>query len=271
MPVAARRGAIALLVVIIAALVVIIGARAVWNAAQRHTIIEQCTVAAYALSPAQAEVASTMTSVAITRGLPERAAVLALAAALQETKLRNLPPGDGDRDSVGVLQQRPSQGWGSEEQLADVHFATGAFLDAVQKVPSWQTDPLTEVVQAVQISAVPEGYARWEGQAQALADALTGRTPAGLSCTYPAPSQVATAAQVASALSADLPVRTPGASNTTVSVPGASWPTSAWLVANGKRLGLETVSYAGKKWNRASGWKADSEAASNAVVATLHT
>jgi hypothetical protein len=271
MATAARRATIALLVVAIAALVVVVGARAVWNAVQRHTIAAQCTAGAYALSPDQASVASMMASVVITRELPERAAVLALAAGLQESKLRNLPPGGGDRDSVGVLQQRPSQGWGSQEQLTDVRFATGAFLVAVQRVPHWQSDPLTEVVQAVQISAVPEGYARWEGQAQALADALMGTTPAGLSCTYPAPTQVATAAEVASALSADLPVKTPDASKTTVSVPDASWRTSAWFVANGERLGLETVSYAGKKWHRASGWKSDPAAAPNVVVATLHT
>ena len=85
----------------------------------------------------------------------ERQCSLSLRA-FRESKLSNLPAGSGDRDSVGVLQQRPSQGWGTEEQLNDVHYATGAFLDALVKVTNWQTRPLTEAVQAVQISAVPE-------------------------------------------------------------------------------------------------------------------
>ena len=121
----------------------------------------------FVVDPDQAAVASTMVGVVLQRGLPERAAVLALAAGLQESKLNNLPAGFGDRDSVGVLQQRPSQGWGTEEQLNDVHYATGAFLDALVKVTNWQTRPLTEAVQAVQISAVPEGYARHEPEAEA--------------------------------------------------------------------------------------------------------
>lgn len=271
MAAALRRGAIALLVVLIAVLVVVIGVRVILNATQRHTIAEQCTAGDYVVSPDQAVVAGQMVGVVIARGLPERAAVLALAGGLQESKLRNLPSGAGDRDSVGVLQQRPSQGWGSAEQLADVHYATGAFLDAVQKVPNWQTDELTKVVQAVQISAVPQGYARWEGEAQALATAFLGTTPAGLSCTYPKPDRVATGADVATALAADLPVRTPAVDGLTVSVPGAAWPTATWLVANGQRLGLETVTYQGQSWSRSKGWAVNATTPAGAVVATLHT
>jgi hypothetical protein len=255
---------------VVAAAVVVVGARLVWNALQRHMVAAACSAGAYTVSPDQAVVASSMVSVVIQRGLPERAAVLALAGGLQESKLRNLAPGEGDRDSVGVLQQRPSQGWGTEEQLSNVQFATGAFLDAVQKIPNWQTDPLTDVVQRVQISALPEGYARWEGEAQALADAFLGKTPAGLSCTYPTPAQVSTGAAVASQLRGDLPVNNPSIAGLTVTVPGASWPTAAWFVANGQNLGLETVSYAGQTWNREKGWQPDPKAGAAAVVATLH-
>ncbi len=268
---ALRRVAVAVLVVLVPIAVVAVAVRLVWDAAGRHGTVTQCSAGGYELTPDQAVVAASMTGVVIQRNLPDRAAVLVLAAGLQETKLRNLPSGSGDRDSVGVLQQRPSQGWGTEEQLADVHYATGAFLDAVQKVPNWQTGELTKVVQAVQISAVPEGYARWEGEAQALADAFLGRKPAGLSCTYPTPDHVATPADVSTALVGDLPVRTPVLGPTTVTVPGAGWPTAAWFVANGQRLGLETVSYAGQTWNRAKGWSADSKASAGAVVATVHT
>ncbi len=270
MSVAVRRALIALVVVVVALAVVVVGVVAIWKATQRHGIAETCTVGEYSVNPDQAAVASTMVGVVINRGLPERAAVLALAAGLQESKLRNLDSGEGDRDSVGVLQQRPSQGWGSEEQLNDVHYATGVFLDHVIKVANWQTDPLTNVVQAVQISAVPEGYARWEGQAQALADAFTGKTPAGISCSYPKPIRVATSSDVAVRLAKDLPIKTPTVSGTMLTVPGATWPTAAWLVANGDNLGLETVSYNGKTWDRAKGWKDDPKAPAGAVVAVPH-
>jgi hypothetical protein len=193
-----------------------------------------------------------------------------LAAGLQESKLRNLGSGEGDRDSVGVLQQRPSQGWGTEEQLNDVHYATGAFLDRVTKIANWQTEPLTKVVQTVQVSAIPEGYARWERQAQALADALTGKVPAGISCTYPKPTRGVTSSDVAARLAADLPINPPTVSDSWLSVPGGTWPTAAWLVAHGDSLGLETVSYDGKTWNRAKGWKADPKASAGAVLAVPH-
>jgi hypothetical protein len=236
---------------------------------QKRTQADSCRAGSFVVDPDQAAVASTMVGVVLQRDLPERAAVLALAAGLQESKLRNLPPGSGDRDSVGVLQQRPSQGWGTEEQLNDVHYATGAFLDSLVKVTNWQTRPLTEAVQAVQISAIPEGYARHEPEAQALADALSGQTPAGITCSFHAPSQVASTKAIAASVTDDLPVSSPTTTDHTVAVPGASWATAAWFVANANRLGIEQVAYAARTWKRTKGWDT-SHAPSDAVVATLH-
>ena len=132
-----------------------------------------------------------MVGVVLRRKLPERAAVLTLAAALQESKLRNIPSGQGDRDSVGILQQRPSQGWGTAAQISDVHYATGKFLDAVVKLPNWQSDSLATVMQSVQFSADGTAYAQHEQEAQQIADVLTGTNPAGVSCSFGKPSQVA--------------------------------------------------------------------------------
>ncbi|MEP6599339.1 MAG: hypothetical protein ABJB98_07840 [Actinomycetota bacterium] len=265
-----RRVLIAGFVMLLVAVFVVLGVRALLDALHKKSVDEGCRAGDYSFTPGQTAVASAMTGVVRQRGLPERAAVLVLAAGLQESKLRNLAPGDGDRDSVGVLQQRPSQGWGTEEQLSDLHFATGAFLNALVKIDHWQTDRLTDVIQAVQISAVPYGYAQHEGQAQALADALTGKTPAGITCSYPEPTMVTAPADIARQLAQDVPVRKPAVTATTVGVPGGGWPSAAWFVANGERLGLERVSYSGQKWTRTSGWNNDPAAPAGVVVATIH-
>src|SRR3954452_19277537 len=139
------------------------GLHSLWTTAKSHFAADNCMIGSYDLDPDQAAVASTMIG-AVTKyrvTLPERAAVLALAAGLQESKLRNLAPGDGDRDSVGVLQQRPSQGWGGGDpaKLNDVGEATTEFLDKLVRIHRWQRLPLSEAVQQVQISADGSLYA----------------------------------------------------------------------------------------------------------------
>ncbi|WP_123604685.1 hypothetical protein [Micromonospora sp. Llam0] len=103
-------------------------------------------------------------------GMDERAAVVAIATALQESKLENLGHlGDrNDHDSQGLFQQRPSSGWGTVEQITDVEYSTTAFLDGLKAVDGWQDMPLTEAAQAVQVSAYPDHYAQWETQAAEL-------------------------------------------------------------------------------------------------------
>jgi hypothetical protein len=250
------------------------GLHALWKTAKSHLTVSNCTVGSYDLGTDQAAVASTMVG-AVTKyrvNLPERAAVLVLAAGLQESKLTNLGPNEGDRDSVGVLQQRPSQGWGGGDpkKLTDVGEATKEFLDALVKVPNWQQLPLSEAVQAVQISADGSLYGQHEGEAKALADALQGRTAAGITCEFPKPTQVASPAQVAAQARAQLGIDTPAAAGArTVRAAGAHWQTAAWFVANADRLGIEQVAYAGQQWTRSDGWKRSSTASSARVVATL--
>ncbi|MFC4071898.1 hypothetical protein [Actinoplanes subglobosus] len=100
------------------------------------------------------------------RQIPERGRVIAVATALQESGLRNLP--GGDRDSIGLFQQRPSQGWGTPAQLRDPTYATGRFYDRLTTVAGWQTMPLTDAAQAVQRSAYPDAYTKWEDEAISL-------------------------------------------------------------------------------------------------------
>lgn len=123
------------------------------------------------------------------RDLPARAAVLAVATALQESSLRNLR--HGDQDSLGLFQQRPSQDWGTPIQVLDPVHATHAYLDRLVEVPRWRVRPLTRVAQAVQLSAHPDAYARWERTASQFVDAVLGRPLYGPDATWPVQSDQA--------------------------------------------------------------------------------
>ena len=132
------------------------------------------------LSVEQAENAALISGVAVGRGLPARAATIALATAYQESKLYNLE--SGDRDSAGLFQQRPSQGWGSHAQVVDPYYAANAFYDALEKIDGYDTMRVTEAAQEVQRSGFPEAYADHEADARVLASALTGNSPHAFSC-----------------------------------------------------------------------------------------
>ncbi len=132
------------------------------------------------LDPEQAEHAGLITAIGVSRGLPARAASIALATAYQESDLRNLD--SGDRDSLGLFQQRPSQGWGTEEQVQDPVYATNAFYDALVKVDGYESMEITVAAQEVQRSGFPDAYADHEKDARALASALTGNSRAAFSC-----------------------------------------------------------------------------------------
>ena len=128
----------------------------------------------------QAHFASIITGISVRRGLPPRAASIALATAYQETGIRNLDY--GDRDSVGLFQQRPSQGWGTKKQLMDPYYATGKFYDALVKIDNWETADINDVAQKIQFSGYPEAYRDHEADARILASALSGQSAAGFSC-----------------------------------------------------------------------------------------
>ncbi|GGM23999.1 hypothetical protein [Micromonospora yangpuensis] len=118
------------------------------------------------------QVANTKEIIAATKkaGMDERAAVVAIATSLQESKLENLGHlGDrNDHDSQGLFQQRPSSGWGTVEQITDPQYATTAFLKGLKQVDGWEDMSLTRAAQTVQVSAFPDHYAQWEKQAADL-------------------------------------------------------------------------------------------------------
>jgi hypothetical protein len=105
------------------------------------------------------------------RQVPKQGQVIAVATALQESGLRNLR--GGDRDSVGLFQQRPSQGWGTPRQLSDPAYQTQKFYDKLLRTDGWQRMRITDAAQAVQVSAFPRAYAKHAPAATRLVDMLS--------------------------------------------------------------------------------------------------
>ena len=218
----------------------------------------------YTLSTEQAANAATISAIATARELPTRAVTIAMATALQESKLLNIEY--GDRDSVGLFQQRPSQGWGSSGQIMDPRYAVGKFFDALVKVRGWETMRLAAAAQAVQKSGHPTAYQRWEGQATTLAKAFTGAEPALVSCSFPEPTVAASPAKVMQLLDLELPATQLSATAQAGELRADSpWVTAGWLVAKADRLGIEAVAISGRRWTRTDGWQVDSGAAADRI------
>jgi hypothetical protein len=129
------------------------------------------------LSTEQAENATIIAAVGVRRGLPARAVSIALATAYQESKIQNLD--HGDRDSLGLFQQRPSMGWGTAEQIQNPYYATNKFYDELVKIDGYEDMRITEAAQSVQRSGFPEAYEDHAEDARALASALTGYSTGG--------------------------------------------------------------------------------------------
>ncbi len=114
-------------------------------------------------------------------GVPDRGIAIALATAMVESSMRNLD--HGDRDSLGLFQQRPSQGWGTAAQITDAdrsirvfyggrHDPNGGTTRGLLDIPGWQRMSFTGAAQAVQVSAFPHRYGQWERQANRWLDTL---------------------------------------------------------------------------------------------------
>ncbi|HCB07008.1 MAG TPA: hypothetical protein DEQ43_22640 [Nocardioides bacterium] len=258
---------------------------------------DQCTAEvgdqSVLLDPSQARYAGLIAAIAVQRGLPARAASIALATAYQESNLHNLR--GGDRDSAGLFQQRPSQGWGTLEEVRDPVHAANAFYDALEKVDGYQQLEITVAAQEVQRSGFPDAYADHEADARALASALTGNSPATFSCrlggadedsavledsgltaradavrrdlaaTFPdqplggfAPGGVSTGHMKGSAhydgRAVDVFVRPISKANRT-----RGWAIAAYLVSQADRLSIRTVIFDDRIWTSGSrsgdGWR----------------
>ncbi|MFF3553100.1 hypothetical protein ACFYXL_06735 [Streptomyces tsukubensis] len=227
----------------------------------------------YELSNEQAANAATISAVGTTRLLPERAVTIALATALQESGLRNIA--HGDRDSLGLFQQRPSKGWGTPEQILDPVYSAGKFYDGLAAVPGYSRLPLTVAAQRVQRSGFPQAYAKHETNAALLAAALTGRAGAALTCVPGSgtgaagdPTRVRAelvrafgpavlpkagaegAAAGRGAREVSVPVRPGATAGGPVADGGAArgWELAHWAVARAQQLRIAEVSYGGRVW-----------------------
>jgi cell wall-associated NlpC family hydrolase len=150
------------------------------------------------LSEEQRRNAATIVATARDMGAPPRAGLVALATAMQESTLRNL--NYGDRDSLGLFQQRPSQGWGSPSQVTDPVYATTQFVKHLLAIPGWEALPVTVAAQTVQRSAFPQAYAKWEGLAAQLAGQLAGSVSPTAACGPAVLAKGVAAAAIAFAL-----------------------------------------------------------------------
>lgn len=113
--------------------------------------------------------AKTIVQVGVALDIPQRGLVVALAAAMQESKLYNLGNlATNDHDSLGLFQQRPSMGWGSEAQVTDPVYSATAFYLSLKRIPGWKSMAISFAAQSVQRSAHPDAYAQWEDDASAL-------------------------------------------------------------------------------------------------------
>ena len=225
----------------------------------------ECTVRGdgrVTLDSVQMANAATISAVGIRRGMPERAVVIALATALQESKLENLD--DGDRDSVGLFQQRPSQGWGTTDEIKDPRYAANKFYTTLKRVKGWQTMRITDAAQKVQRSAYPNAYEKWADEASVLARALTGRETAAVACTVSG-APVLRGAAAAAALTEGLKLDwgtgleksnlAEQAAGLTLGVNDAStgWRYAHWLVSHASETGLEWVRFADLEWHAPDG------------------
>jgi hypothetical protein len=245
-------------------------------------------VQAIDLDPEQAQVAATIAGVAARHRLPRQAVTIALAAALQESKLRNLDY--GDRDSVGIFQQRPSEGWGSPAQLQDPVYATTKFYAALAKVHGYAAMPVYQAAQEVQHSADGSAYRQWTDIAGQLTGYFTGKSPHGVSCWYTPAGQANLAgaerqlgqtfgpagrkAVVVRITTVRSGQKNKGSTAVLHVQRAAGWTVASWLVSHAQAYHLTQIRYAGFSWKAANGnmgWQRDrnptSPSGKNGIVA----
>ncbi|HSS10283.1 MAG TPA: hypothetical protein VLL25_10375 [Acidimicrobiales bacterium] len=224
----------------------------------------QATVgsAFYPLDLDQAANATTIAAVGKRMGLPDHAVTIALAAAMQESELHNVS--SGDLDSVGLFQQRPSQGWGTPSQIRVPSYAARVFYQHLAAVPGWQAMAVTAAAQSVQRSAAPDAYAQWEPAARLLAQVLTGEAPAGLGCRFTKPGNGPINSTLTRAMTDELGVPSFGV----VVAPAWGWTVASWVVGHAQQYHVKSVTFAGQRWTPARRtWSADSHATDQIQIA----
>ena len=270
----ARKALIGLAVLALTGLTWAVGVRLIESGSSDHQTREAaCDVhvgsANFLLELDQAEHAATIAAVGKRMGLPDRAVTIALAVALQESGLHNFD--HGDRDSLGLFQQRPSQGWGTPAEILTPSHAAETFFVHLARVDGWESAPVTVAAQEVQRSATPTAYAAWEPRAVVLTQALTGAVPAAIRCQFPSRSAGSGPASASStpavpldqAITQELGSPALGAALSAT----RGWTVSAWLVAHAQTYGITSVAFAGRTWMATSGtWSKPEPVAADSQV-----
>ncbi|MEJ3746624.1 hypothetical protein WEI85_25450 [Actinomycetes bacterium KLBMP 9797] len=230
-----------------------------------------------ALNAHQMANAATIAAMGIRQQMPERAVVVALATAFQESKLENLT--GGDRDSLGLFQQRPSQGWGTPEQIRDPRYSATKFYGALKRVRGWEAMRITDAAQRVQRSAFPEAYEKWADNSTVLAKALLGKATGAVACSVsddPALRGLAAAEALGANLRLDW-----GRLDTSVPAeltglvvragdPQAGWRYAHWLVSHATDHGVKRVRFGGLEWTADDGsWSKVTASENGRVIAEV--
>jgi hypothetical protein len=243
-----------------------------------QSVSGRCSAADVRLDAEQMANAATVSAVGLRRGVSQRAIVVALAVALQESKLRNLDHlgARNDHDSLGLFQQRPSQGWGTADQIMDQRYAADRFYTALLRVKGWEAMRLTEAAQRVQRSAYPEAYEKWATDAEVLAAAFAGQSPGVVTCTADDRPGTATVDIVVRQLTRDFARKTPkiAKEGQILRVPAddatTAWQFAHWLVAHSPALGITTVTVAGRRWSPGKDpWQSIDNPSSSQVTAEI--
>lgn len=273
-------------VIFLAVLAVVAGVSvAVWRGAGPLADPEGCAAVVgeseVSLDPEQGQISALIAAVADERGLPARAVTIAIATAYQESKIRNIDY--GDRDSVGIFQQRPSQGWGTVAQIRDEHYSINKFFEALEKVDDYEGKEITVAAQEVQRSGFPNAYADHEADARVLASALTGYSTGGaFSCVVEEPTGTGSAREVRDSLTeafGDITVNRGPRQDSSIPVttdPAGvrrGWLVAQYLVAFAGPLKIESVSFDGRTWqvgrDSEDGWTPSPSAPSDQVTVSL--
>jgi hypothetical protein len=283
-------------VIIVIAGLIAVGAYAAYNAygryVQRLLTVPGCQAGtganAIGLDFGQTADAAIIAGVAAREHLPRKALIVAYATAWQESKLENLDY--GDRDSVGIFQQRPSEGWGSTAQLEDPAYAARAFFGALVKIHDYAKLPVDVAAQDVQHSADGAAYEQYAQSGAALAADLTA-APHAVTCWYDPASQAASEGVSAkpnlrAALRGfadafgqaredgavrSVSVARSGGSAVITAAGGDGWTAANWLVANASSYGITQVSYGGYQWTAGlneTSWQRESGPARGRIVAS---
>lgn len=218
----------------------------------------------------QAADAATIADVAVYDHLPQKALTIAYATAIQESKLANL--GYGTADSVGIFQQRPSEGWGSATELQNPVYAAQAFFvtgpSALTKIPGYTSMTVSEAAQRVQHSADGSAYEQWADEGSRLAADFT-TVPAMVTCWYNPSTQAATdgvstqlnlsgavqklegtfGSPRADGVVTGLTLASSGKSEIFNVTKAGGWAVANWLVTNASSFGITQVTYDGYQWN----------------------